>query len=621
MSDQIKHECGIALIRLLKPLEFYQKKYGSKSYGANKMYLMMEKQHNRGQDGAGLATVKIGAKPGEKYIFRERSSAKQPIQEVFTRVSERIASSKEIDGNVPFQAELLLGHVRYGTFGKNNIESVHPFLRQNNWTHRNLIVAGNFNMTNNQELFENLVKLGQHPKSKVDSVTVMEKIGHFLDDAVHKIYKGLKKEGFNKQQASPLIEKRLKISKVLKKASKDWDGGYAMAGLLGHGDAFVLRDPSAIRPVYYYKDDEVVVVASERPVIQTVFNTSFDEINELEAGHSIIIKKSGKTSVVPILEKRERKACSFERIYFSRGSDKEIYLERKKLGQLLFPKILKAIKSDLKNTVFSYIPNTAETSFFGLVHEAQKYISSQAIVKLLEEKQEISKENLEKLFSLKPRIEKVAIKDAKLRTFIADDANRDELVAHVYDITYGSIKETDTLVIIDDSIVRGTTLQKSILKILDRLNPKKIVVVSSAPQIRYPDCYGIDMAKMEDFIAFRAAIALLKSEGKENIIKETYKDCLEELKLPSIKMKNKVLKIYAGYTDEDISNQISKILKEKEIKTQVQVIFQTIESLHVACPKNLGDWYFTGDYPTPGGNKVVNQSFVNYFEGTKKRAY
>ena len=621
MSDQIKHECGIALIRLLKPLEFYQKKYGSKSYGANKMYLMMEKQHNRGQDGAGLATVKIGAKPGEKYIFRERSSAKQPIQEVFTRVNERIAGSKESEENVPFQAELLLGHVRYGTFGKNNIESVHPFLRQNNWTHRNLIVAGNFNMTNNQELFENLVKLGQHPKSKVDSVTVMEKIGHFLDDAVHKIYKDLKKEGFNKQEASPLIEKRLKISKVLKKASRDWDGGYAMAGLLGHGDAFVLRDPSAIRPAYYYKDDEVVVVASERPVIQTVFNTTFEEIKELEAGHSIVIKKSGKTLIVPILEKRERKACSFERIYFSRGSDKEIYLERKKLGELLFPKILQSINSDLKNTVFSYIPNTAETSFFGLVQEAQKYISSQAIVKLLEEKQEISKENLEKLFSLKPRIEKVAIKDAKLRTFIADDANRDELVAHVYDITYGSIKKTDTLVIIDDSIVRGTTLQKSILKILDRLNPKKIVVVSSAPQIRYPDCYGIDMAKMEDFIAFRAAIALLKSEGKKDLIKETYNDCLKELKLPSSKMKNKVKKIYSDYSDEDISNQISKILKEKEIKTNVQVIFQTVESLHSACPKNLGDWYFTGNYPTPGGNKVVNQSFVNYFEGAKKRAY
>ena len=621
MSDHIKHECGIALIRLLKPLEFYQKKYGSKSYGANKMYLMMEKQHNRGQDGAGLATVKIGAKPGEKYIFRERSSAKQPIQEVFTRVSERIAASEELEGNVPFQAELLLGHVRYGTFGKNNIESVHPFLRQNNWTHRNLIVAGNFNMTNNQELFENLVKLGQHPKSKVDSVTVMEKIGHFLDDAVHKIYKDLKKEGFNKQEASPLIEKRLKISKVLKKASRDWDGGYAMAGLLGHGDAFVLRDPSAIRPAYHYKNDEVVVVASERPVIQTVFDTTFEEIKELEAGHSIIIKKSGKTLTVPILEKRERKACSFERIYFSRGSDKEIYLERKKLGELLFPKILQSINSDLKNTVFSYIPNTAETSFFGLVQEAQKFISSQAIVKLLEEKQEISKENLEKLFSLKPRIEKVAIKDAKLRTFIADDANRDELVAHVYDITYGSIKKTDTLVIIDDSIVRGTTLQKSILKILDRLNPKKIVVVSSAPQIRYPDCYGIDMAKMEDFIAFRAAIALLKSKGKEDVIKETYEECLKELKLPSSKMKNKVKKIYIDYTDEDISNQISKLLKEKEIKTDVQVIFQTVESLHSACPKNLGDWYFTGNYPTPGGNKVVNQSFVNYYEGSKKRAY
>ncbi len=621
MSDQIKHECGIALIRLLKPLEFYQKKYGSKSYGANKMYLMMEKQHNRGQDGAGLATVKIGAKPGEKYIFRERSSAKQPIQEVFTRVNERINDSKESEGNVPFQAELLLGHVRYGTFGKNNIESVHPFLRQNNWTHRNLIVAGNFNMTNNQELFDNLVKLGQHPKSKVDSVTVMEKIGHFLDDAVHKIYKDLKKEGFNKQEASPLIEKRLKVSKVLKKASRDWDGGYAMAGLLGHGDAFVLRDPSAIRPAYYYKDDEVVVVASERPVIQTVFDTTFEEIKELEAGNSIIIKKSGKTLVVPILEKRERKACSFERIYFSRGSDKEIYLERKKLGELLFPKILQSINSDLKNTVFSYIPNTAETSFFGLVQEAQKYISSQAIVKLLEEKQEISKENLEKLFSLKPRIEKVAIKDAKLRTFIADDANRDELVAHVYDITYGSIKKTDTLVIIDDSIVRGTTLQKSILKILDRLNPKKIVVVSSAPQIRYPDCYGIDMAKMEDFIAFRAAIILLKSQGKEDVIDQTYKDCLKELKLPSSKMKNRVSKIYADYSNEDISDQISKILKEKEIKTNVEVIFQTVESLHSACPKNLGDWYFTGDYPTPGGNKVVNQSFVNYYEGVKKRAY
>ena len=621
MSDHIKHECGIALIRLLKPLEYYQKKYGTKSYGINKMYLMMEKQHNRGQDGAGLATVKINAKPGEKYIFRERSSAKQPIQEIFSRISERIQASDSNQNNTPFQGELLLGHVRYGTFGKNNIESVHPFLRQNNWTHRNLIVAGNFNMTNNDELFENLVKLGQHPKSKVDSVTVMEKIGHFLDDAVHKIYRDLKKEGYNKQEASPLIEKRLKISKILTKASKDWDGGYAMAGLLGHGDAFVLRDPSAIRPAYFFKNDEVAVVASERPVIQTVFNTKYEDIQELEAGHSIIIKKSGKASTIPILEQRERKACSFERIYFSRGSDKEIYLERKKLGELLFPKIAEAINGDLVNTVFSYIPNTAETSFYGMVHEAQKYISKQSIKKVLDSKENLSNEMLKKLFLLKPRIEKVAIKDAKLRTFIADDVNRDELVAHVYDVTYGSIKETDTLVIIDDSIVRGTTLQKSILKILDRLNPKKVIIVSSAPQIRYPDCYGIDMAKMEDFIAFRAAIRLLKNEGKESIIKKTYQDCLKELKLPSSKMKNKVSQIYSDYSDEQISDQISKILKEGDIKSEVQVIFQPVENLHIACPKNLGDWYFTGNYPTPGGNKVVNQAFVNYYEGTGKRAY
>ena len=621
MSDHIKHECGIALIRLLKPLEYYHKKYGTKSYGVNKMYLMMEKQHNRGQDGAGLATVKINAKPGEKYIFRERSSAKQPIQEIFSRISERIQASDSNQNNTPFQGELLLGHVRYGTFGKNNIESVHPFLRQNNWTHRNLIVAGNFNMTNNDELFENLVKLGQHPKSKVDSVTVMEKIGHFLDDAVHKIYRDLKKEGHNKQEASPLIEKRLKISKILKKASKDWDGGYAMAGLLGHGDAFVLRDPSAIRPAYFFKNDEVAVVASERPVIQTVFNTKYEDIQELEAGHSIIIKKSGKVSTIPILEQRERKACSFERIYFSRGSDKEIYLERKKLGELLFPKIAEAINGDLVNTVFSYIPNTAETSFYGMVHEAQKYISNQSIKKVLDSKENLSKEMLKKLFLLKPRIEKVAIKDAKLRTFIADDANRDELVAHVYDVTYGSIKETDTLVIIDDSIVRGTTLQKSILKILDRLNPMKVIIVSSAPQIRYPDCYGIDMAKMEDFIAFRAAIRLLKNEGKESIIKKTYQDCLKELKLPSLKMKNKVSQIYSDYSDEQISDQISKILKDGDIKSEVQVIFQPVENLHIACPKNLGDWYFTGNYPTPGGNKVVNQAFVNYYEGTGKRAY
>ncbi len=621
MSDKIKHECGIALIRLLKPLEFYQKKYGTKSFGINKMYLMMEKQHNRGQDGAGFATVKINAKPGQKYIYRERSSSKQPIQEVFSRVNEKIINLDKNEENIPFHGELLLGHVRYGTFGQNNIESVHPFLRQNNWTHRNLIVAGNFNMTNNEELFENLVKLGQHPKSKVDSVTVMEKIGHFLDDAVHKIYRDLKKEGYTKKEASPLIEKRLKISKILKKASKDWDGGYAMAGLLGHGDAFVLRDPNAIRPAYYFKNEEVVVVASERPVIQTVFNTSFESIQELEAGHSIVIKKSGKVAVLPILEKKERRACSFERIYFSRGSDKEIYFERKKLGELIFPEIVKALNSDLVNTVFSYIPNTAETSFFGVVQQAQKYITDQSVKQVMESKHALSNDTLKKLFSLKPRIEKVAIKDAKLRTFIADDANRDELVAHVYDVTYGSIKKTDTLVIIDDSIVRGTTLQKSILKILDRLSPKKVIVVSSAPQIRYPDCYGIDMAKMEDFIAFRAAINLLKIQGKEGLIKKVYQDCLKELKLPAYKMRNRVCQIYSDFSDEEISGQISKMLKDKDIKAEIQVIFQPVKNLHKACPKNLGDWYFTGNYPTPGGNKVVNQAFINYFEGSGKRAY
>jgi len=621
MSDKIKHECGIALIRLLKPLDFYQKKYGTKSFGINKMYLMMEKQHNRGQDGAGFATVKINAKPGQKYIYRERSSAKQPIQEVFSRVNEKIINLDKNEENIPFHGELLLGHVRYGTFGQNNIESVHPFLRQNNWTHRNLIVAGNFNMTNNEELFENLVKLGQHPKSKVDSVTVMEKIGHFLDDAVHKIYRDLKKEGYTKKEASPLIEKRLKISKILKKASKDWDGGYAMAGLLGHGDAFVLRDPNAIRPAYYFKNEEVVVVASERPVIQTVFNTSFESIQELEAGHSIVIKKSGKVAVLPILEKKERRACSFERIYFSRGSDKEIYFERKKLGELIFPEIVKALNGDLINTVFSYIPNTAETSFFGVVQQAQKHITDQSVKQVMESKNALSNDTLKKLFLLKPRIEKVAIKDAKLRTFIADDANRDELVAHVYDVTYGSIKKTDTLVIIDDSIVRGTTLQKSILKILDRLSPKKVIVVSSAPQIRYPDCYGIDMAKMEDFIAFRAAIDLLKNQGKEGLIKKVYQDCLKELKLPAYKMKNRVCQIYSDFSDEEISSQISTMLKDKDIQAEIQVIFQPVKNLHKACPKNLGDWYFTGNYPTPGGNKVVNQAFINYFEGSKKRAY
>jgi amidophosphoribosyltransferase len=622
MSDQINHECGIALIRLLKPLEFYQKKYGTINYGLNKMYLMMEKQHNRGQDGAGFASVKLNAIPGEKYIHWKRSVGKQPIQEIFQEINKEIhdeSLNKKTD-NAPYLGQLMLGHVRYGTFGKNNIESVHPFLRQNNWKHRNLIVAGNFNMTNNQELFDNLVKLGQHPKDKADGITVMEKIGHFLDDAVSKIYRKLKKEGVGKMEASALIEKRLKISKILKKASKDWDGGYAMAGLIGHGDAFFLRDPAGIRPAYYFKNEEVVVIASERPVIQTVFNVDYDKIKELDPGKSIIIKKSGDFSIERVLSATEKKSCSFERIYFSRGSDAEIYNERKKLGKLLFPKLLERIKGDLVNTVFSFIPNTAETSFYGLVQEVQDYMHNQAIREIVDNKDKITSKRLDQLLSNKPRIEKVVIKDAKLRTFIADDINRDELVAHVYDITYGSLKKTDNLVIIDDSIVRGTTLQKSILKILDRLNPKKIIVVSSAPQIRYPDCYGIDMARMEDFIAFRAVLELIK-ETKTDLLQKTYKECLEELKLPVVEMKNKVKEIYKDFSNDEISIKISKMLKEDGINAEINVIFQTVESLHEACPKNLGDWYFTGNYPTPGGNKVVNQAFVNFYEGVKKRAY
>ena len=622
MSDQIKHECGIALIRLLKPLEFYQKKYGTINYGVNKMYLMMEKQHNRGQDGAGFASVNIDAKPGEKYIYRQRSASKQPIQEIFQEIHSEIQKHtfEEVKPNSPFLGQLMLGHVRYGTFGKNNIESVHPFLRQNNWKHRNLIVAGNFNMTNNQELFDNLVKLGQHPKNKADGITVMEKIGHFLDDAVSKIYKKLKKEGVSKIEASALIEKRLNISKILKKASKDWDGGFAMGGLIGHGDAFFLRDPAGIRPAYYFNNDEVVVVASERPVIQTVFNVSFDEVNELDPGKSIIIKKSGDFSIEDVLTPTLKKSCSFERIYFSRGSDAEIYSERKMLGKLLFPKILKRLKGDLVNTVFSYIPNTAETSFYGLVQEVQDYMHSQAIREIMDKKNSINTKRLDELLSNKPRIEKVAIKDAKLRTFIADDNNRNELVEHVYDITYGSIKNTDNLVIIDDSIVRGTTLQKSILKILDRLKPKKIIVVSSAPQIRYPDCYGIDMARMEDFIAFRAVLQLIKECNKDSL-KQTYNECLEELKRPVKDMQNKVKTVYKDFSNDQISQKISEILKEDGINAEINVIFQTVENLHKACPKNLGDWYFTGNYPTPGGNKVVNQAFVNFYEGVKERAY
>ena len=565
-------------------------------------------------------------------MHRERSANQNPIQEIFQisndRIINELKNNKVLTDNISIQkkiiphiSEVFLGHVRYGTFGKNSKDAVHPFLRQNNWMHRNLIVAGNFNMTNNKELFDNLVLLGQHPKEMSDTVTVMEKIGHFLDNEVAKIYKNLKKQNVSKIEASPIIEESLDIPRILKKASEDWDGGFVIGGMLGHGDAFVIRDPAGIRPAFYYMDDEVVVIASERPVIQTVFNTNFKEIKEINPGDCLVVKKSGQIQIKNVIAPVEKKACSFERIYFSRGSDKEIYNERKQLGSLLFPQILKAIEYDLENSVFSYIPNTAEVSFYGMVQKAQDYMNRDAEKKIINEGEKISKEKLRELLSQRPRIEKVAIKDAKLRTFITDDLSRDELVRHVYDVTYGSIKKSDNLVIIDDSIVRGTTLQKSIIKMLDRLSPKKIIIVSSAPQIRYPDCYGIDMAKMTDLIAFRAVIELLKENNKENTIKEVYKKCLLENKKEVSKIKNIVKEIYEPYSDEQISRKISLILKEKDINAEVEVVYQSIVNLHLACPENLGDWYFSGEYPTPGGNRVVNQAFINYYEGSSKRAY
>ncbi|WP_299223307.1 amidophosphoribosyltransferase [uncultured Psychroserpens sp.] len=632
MSDALKHECGIALIRLKKPLEYYKEKYGSAFYGVNKMYLMMEKQHNRGQDGAGFASIKLDTNPGERYISRVRSIAQQPIQDIFAQINQRIndelTEHPEYQNDValqkkhiPYVGELLLGHVRYGTFGKNSVESVHPFLRQNNWMHRNLIVAGNFNMTNVNQLFDGLVKLGQHPKEKADTITIMEKIGHFLDDAVAKIYKALKKEGYSKSECSPLIAERLNVAKILKKASKNWDGGYAMAGLLGHGDSFVLRDPAGIRPTYYYQDDEIVVVASERPVIQTVFNVNFEEVKELDPGHAIITKKSGDVFIEQIIEPLERKACSFERIYFSRGSDAEIYQERKNLGKLLMPKVLEAIDNDTKNTVFSYIPNTAETSFFGMIETVEEYLNERKTKAILDGNGKLSANSVIDILSERPRIEKIAIKDVKLRTFITEDSSRDDLVAHVYDVTYGVIKPSDNLVIIDDSIVRGTTLKKSIIKMMDRLSPKQIVVVSSAPQIRYPDCYGIDMANLESLIAFRAMLELLKENNKYHLIEEVYQKCKAQLELKDSKVKNFVKDLYNEFTADEISEKIAELISDDTVQAKVKTIFQPIENLHKACPKNLGDWYFTGNYPTVGGNRVVNRAFINFYEGNKERAY
>ena len=631
MSDAIKHECGIGHIRLLKPLEFYKKKYGSAFYGINKMYLLMEKQHNRGQDGAGFASIKLDVEPGKRFISRIRSIEKQPIQDLFSKINERINKElrlapslieniSKLKNNVPYLAESLLGHVRYGTFGGNSVENVHPFLRQNNWKHRNLILAGNFNMTNSKELFNSLIELGQHPKEYTDTVIIMEKIGHFLDDAVRKIYKKLKKEGLSKQECSSIISEKLDIFKILKKASKRWDGGYVIAGLLGHGDSFVMRDPNGIRPAFYFKNDEVVIVASERPAIQTAFNLNIDEIKELTPGNAIVVKSNGVVKIKSVIKQKENKSCSFERIYFSRGNDSNIYQERKNLGKFIMPAILKEINFDIKNTVFSYIPNTAETSFFGMIESVEEFLNSKKTDEIISKKN-LSEDKITNILSVRPRIEKIAVKDVKLRTFITEDDSRDDLVEHVYDITYGVVKSGDTIVIIDDSIVRGTTLKKSILKMLDRLNPKKIIIVSSAPQIRYPDCYGIDMANLESLIAFNAALSLLKERGFESTINKVYEKCKKELELNDEEMVNNVKEIYNQFSAEEISDKITELLSSHIKNRDVKIIFQSIENLHKACPSSKGDWYFTGEYPTPGGNRVVNTAFVNFFEGNKKRAY
>jgi amidophosphoribosyltransferase len=614
-------------------MEYYIEKYGTWSYGLQKMYLMMEKQHNRGQDGAGIAGIKLDVPPGNRYIFRQRSNKANPIKEVFGLIYQDIDAltqlhpegfkdSAFIKEHVPFACDIYLGHLRYGTYGSYNIDYVHPVSRENNWKSKNLVMAGNFNLTNVGEVFSSLVELGQNPVDFSDTVTILENIGHRLDEENERLFRKFKEEGFSKKEISPMIEKNLDVTSILKKASRNWDGGYAMAGMIGHGDAFVMRDPAGIRPAYYYVDDEVVVVASERPVIQTIFNVRTDNVNELPPASAIIIKASGETTIEKIREETEPRKCSFERIYFSRGTDKAIYKERKKLGELLADSVLKIVDYDLDHTVFSYIPNTAESAFYGLIRGVENYLNQVKIDHILNRGKYLGREELEKIINQRPRVEKIAVKDAKLRTFITEDTSRDDLVGHIYDVTYGVIKRgIDNLVVIDDSIVRGTTLKKSIIRILDKLDPKKIVVVSSSPQLRYPDCYGIDMAKLGDFIAFKAAIELLRDSGRDSIIQSVYKGALSELKKPVEEMKNMVREIYKPFSTEEISAKISSMLKSDEIKSEVRIVFQSIEGLHEACPGHLGDWYFTGNYPTPGGNKVVNQSFINYVEGRNVRAY
>ena len=633
MSDAIKHECGIAVVRLLKPLSFYREKYGSARYGLHKLYLIMEKMINRGQDGAGVATVKLDAEPGMQYIDRLRSIRTKASLDIFTQINQHFIDSqskkpeeyKSVEWqkrNIPYLGELLLGHLRYGTYGKNSIESCHPFLRQNNWMTRNLVVAGNFNLTNVDELFDHLVELGQHPREKADTVTVLEKIGHFLDKENDRLFKQHKAEGHSNIEISKLISRDLDVASILVESSKRWDGGYVIGGLIGNGDAFVLRDPNGIRPAYFYSDDEVVVVCSERPIIQTVFNVLYDTVKELTPGHALIIKKEGSFKELPIIEQGTKTACSFERIYFSRGNDAEIYQERYNLGQYLVPPVLKSVDYDLRNTVFSYIPNTAEVAFAGLIEGLHAYLNKVKATKILKLGDKIADPELSEILNIHPRIEKLVLKDAKQRTFITDDAHRNDLVSLVYDITYGIIREgVDNLVVLDDSIVRGTTLKQSILKILDRLKPKKIVVVSSAPQIRYPDCYGIDMAILGKFIAFEAAIVLLKESGCEHIIDEVYEKAKYQLALPKEEQVNVVKEIYHPFTADEISAKIAQLLKPVDLGCELEIIYQSIEGLHQSCPHNLGDWYFTGNYPTPGGTRVANKAFVHYMEGKLIRAY
>lgn len=630
MSDFLQHECGIAMLRLKQPLQYYIDKYGSAFYGLNKMYLLMEKQHNRGQDGAGLANIKLDVPPGKRYISRIRSVDSRPIQDVFSRImprfeglsSEQVKDSQFLQEEMAFTGEIFLAHLRYGTYGKNQVENCHPFLRQNNWRTRNLVVAGNFNMTNTDELFDKLVGLGQHPKEKADTVTILERIGHFVDVENQRLFDKYKQEGLANEDISERIADEIDLPTVLKHAANSLDGGYVMCGMIGHGDAFVMRDPNGIRPAFFYEDDEVVVITSERPVIQTAFNVRTEDVHEIQPGHALIIKRDGTVSMPQVKQPGERKACSFERIYFSRGNDQDIYNERKELGRQLVPQIMEAIEHDLDNTVTSFIPNTAETCFYGLVKGLEDHLSQAKISRIIGLGANPDPNEVKSILDERARVEKIAIKDAKLRTFITEDANRDDLVAHVYDIAYGTVNPgQDNLVVIDDSIVRGTTLKRSILRILDRLNPKRIVVASSAPQIRYPDCYGIDMARLGDFVAFQAAISLIKERGMEHLIDEVYAKCKAQIELPKEKNTNQVKAIYEPFTTEELNDRISQLLTPKGMNSEVKIVFQSIEGLHAACPNHQGDWYFTGDFPTPGGHKVVNRAFVYYVEGRNDRAY